>query len=206
MEETPRRRGRPPATDSRDTRARILVAARQCFAHRGYNEATNKQIAEAAGVTASALYNHFPAKPQLYFAVLEEAEAEIADAIERAITAEDTVLLQLKDILRAFARLHGADPSRAAFMAGLSLESMRNAEVAALLEEPPKRIYNLFRDLVLRGRARGEIDSTIPADRLVQTLLALTTGLSWSGLRNQPREHQETLATFGKILDGSLFL
>lgn len=200
-----KRRGRPPATDSQDTKERILAAARQCFARLGYIEATNKQIAEAAGVTASALYNHFPAKPQLYFAVLEVAEAEISEAIEAAVNKDDPILVQLKDILRVFAELHQTDPSRAAFMAGISLESMRNPDIASLLENPPMSIYNQFRELILGGRARGEIDTSIPADRLVDTLLALTTGLSWSGLRSTPAEHQEVLLTFGKMLDGSLF-
>ena len=38
-----------------------------------------KMIAETAGVTASAIYNYFPAKKDIYVAIVEEGENYIAD-------------------------------------------------------------------------------------------------------------------------------
>ena len=49
-----RRRGRPPATDSADTRQAILEAARALFAERGYGAVTNKDVASAAGQLSNA--------------------------------------------------------------------------------------------------------------------------------------------------------
>ncbi len=200
-----RRRGRPPSTDSQQTRRKILLSARQCFAHGGYSDSTNKQIAEAAGVTASALYNHFPAKPQLYYAVLEASEVEVAEALEAVIDPDDPILKQLKDMLAVYADMHSDDPSMAVFMASTNIERMRNPEIRKLLANPPLRTYNMVRRQLEVARKRGEIDTSVEAESLIQTIIALSTGLSLSGIRNTPEEHRQVLATYSKILEGSLF-
>ncbi|MFC7714122.1 TetR/AcrR family transcriptional regulator [Nonomuraea recticatena] len=53
-------------------RARVLRAARQEFAERGFREAKVDGIAERAGLTRGAVYSNFPGKRALYFAVLAE--------------------------------------------------------------------------------------------------------------------------------------
>ncbi|GHA98226.1 TetR/AcrR family transcriptional regulator [Streptomyces chryseus] len=58
-------------------RARVLEAARNEFAERGFPGATVDAIAERAGLTRGAVYSNFPGKRALYFAVL-------ADLAERA--------------------------------------------------------------------------------------------------------------------------
>ncbi|MFE3455197.1 TetR/AcrR family transcriptional regulator [Nonomuraea sp. NPDC059194] len=58
-------------------RAKVLAAARDEFAERGYREAKVDGIAERAELTRGAVYSNFPGKRALYFAVL-------ADLAERA--------------------------------------------------------------------------------------------------------------------------
>ena len=50
-----RRLGRPPDTDSVETRNRILRIARETFAVLGFEMTTNREIATRAGVTPAAL-------------------------------------------------------------------------------------------------------------------------------------------------------
>lgn len=59
--------------DQRDTRARILAAARATFAEHGYSGASVSKIARRAGVLAGSLYWAFPSKEALFAAVLTEA-------------------------------------------------------------------------------------------------------------------------------------
>ncbi|NMB89913.1 MAG: TetR/AcrR family transcriptional regulator [Chloroflexi bacterium] len=54
------------------TRARILRAASQEFGARGYNGATTRAIAGAAGVSELTLFRHFETKENLFQAVLEQ--------------------------------------------------------------------------------------------------------------------------------------
>lgn len=53
-------------------RAKVLVAARQEFAERGFRDAKVDAIAQRVGLTRGAVYSNFPGKRALYFAVLAD--------------------------------------------------------------------------------------------------------------------------------------
>ncbi|MEV7803069.1 helix-turn-helix domain-containing protein [Microbispora sp. NPDC088329] len=58
-------------------RARVLAAARDEFAERGFRDAKVDAIADRAGLTRGAVYSNFPGKRALYFSVLADlAERE----------------------------------------------------------------------------------------------------------------------------------
>ncbi|MEU6151712.1 helix-turn-helix domain-containing protein [Actinosynnema sp. NPDC047251] len=54
-------------------RAKVLAAAREEFAERGFRDAKVDAIAERVGLTRGAVYSNFPGKRALYFAVLADA-------------------------------------------------------------------------------------------------------------------------------------
>jgi AcrR family transcriptional regulator len=61
-----------PATHHESRKAAIVDAALDCFARHGYDGATNKIIAEAAGMKSAAIiYHYFPSKEELFQACLE---------------------------------------------------------------------------------------------------------------------------------------
>jgi len=72
---------RTQAKRSAATRAALLAAARPLFAERGYAGVGTEEIVRAAGVTRGALYHHFAGKRELFAAVYEALEAEIAGRI-----------------------------------------------------------------------------------------------------------------------------
>jgi AcrR family transcriptional regulator len=60
-------------------RAVIVSAARAVFAEAGYDRASMRAVARAAGITTPVLYDHFASKAALYAALVEaEADALIA--------------------------------------------------------------------------------------------------------------------------------
>src|SRR5690606_26087036 len=61
----PRRLGRPPKAEGRDTRRQILEAALDLFSTDGYDGTSIKQIAEQVGLRDSALYGHFGSKAEI---------------------------------------------------------------------------------------------------------------------------------------------
>jgi AcrR family transcriptional regulator len=70
-----RRRGRPPRTESGDTRNRILTAAREEFSERGYEKTSVRGIAKAAGVDSTLVHHYFGTKEQVFEAAVEVAFA-----------------------------------------------------------------------------------------------------------------------------------
>src|SRR5436190_3155746 len=58
------------------TRHRILEAARECFSKVGFEAATTREIAAAAGIAAGTLFNYFPAKEEMAMALVAEALGE----------------------------------------------------------------------------------------------------------------------------------
>lgn len=69
----PRRRGRPPASEQRDTKDALLTAALGLFARQGFAATTIRQIAAAVGVRDTAIYAHFSGKQAIYDALLAES-------------------------------------------------------------------------------------------------------------------------------------
>lgn len=67
----------PRQVTSEERRQLIIRAATQLIAEKGLRNATNKEIAQTAGVTAAALYWYFPTKDDLFWAVVQQNEAPI---------------------------------------------------------------------------------------------------------------------------------
>src|SRR5262249_10214181 len=64
------------------TRVALLEAASRVYARRGFDGATLDEIAEQAGFTKGAVYDHFGSKENLLFALLDEhLAAQIAEQV-----------------------------------------------------------------------------------------------------------------------------
>lgn len=75
---------------TRATRAALITAGRRLFAERGYASVTAEEIVAAAGLTRGALRHHFGDKRELFQAVFEELEAEIAQRSAAALDPHST--------------------------------------------------------------------------------------------------------------------
>jgi AcrR family transcriptional regulator len=71
----------PRAEQSEATRTALVAAARELFAERGYAGVGTEEIVRRARVTRGALYHHFEDKKDLFRAVHEGLEAELAQRI-----------------------------------------------------------------------------------------------------------------------------
>lgn len=70
-------------------RQRILEAAKRVFHDKGLEGAAMRAIAGEAGYTAGALYSYFPAKEDIYAAILADSLGALARAIREATAAHD---------------------------------------------------------------------------------------------------------------------
>jgi AcrR family transcriptional regulator len=80
---------RTQAERAAETREALIAAARPLFAAQGFAEAALEAIVRAAGVTRGALYHHFADKTELFAAVFEQVEGEVAARMGEAIAASN---------------------------------------------------------------------------------------------------------------------
>jgi AcrR family transcriptional regulator len=175
------RLGRPPSTDSADTRRRLLDIARIAFAERGFDAATNRNLGLEAGITAGAIYHYFGSKLDLYAAVHEDVHGRVYSAMRDAVQPHATFRAQIDAILDSSHEMNKLDPSLAQFLGSVRVDMRRNPELAAALREASLDGQRFFDNVVEHGVSTGEIAA---ADRvrvaaLVRTLLVgLTDGVS----------------------------
>jgi AcrR family transcriptional regulator len=78
---------RTQAERSAETRDALIAAARTLFAQHGFAGTSLEAIVRTAGLTRGALYHHFADKTELFAAVFEQVEAEVATRMSEAIAA-----------------------------------------------------------------------------------------------------------------------
>jgi AcrR family transcriptional regulator len=78
---------RTQAERAAETREALIASARPLFAAAGFADVALETIVRAAGVTRGALYHHFADKTELFAAVFERVESEVATQMGEAIAA-----------------------------------------------------------------------------------------------------------------------
>lgn len=74
-----RRQGPRQAEQSAATTAALTATARRLFADKGFAATSIEDIVAAAGVTRGALYHHFAGKTEIFSAVVEDIQRELAE-------------------------------------------------------------------------------------------------------------------------------
>jgi TetR/AcrR family transcriptional regulator len=94
------------------TAQRILDAAEDLFAEKGYSATSLGDVADRVGIRSPSLYNHFRNKEALYEAVLERLLVDFSAPMEelgRAAVTHDRIFQWLETIVRQ----HHANPNLA---------------------------------------------------------------------------------------------
>ena len=150
-----------------DTRKKILDQALELFAARGYDAVSVGEIAEAAGIKAPSLYNHFPSKQAIFDALVASTAARYeADTGKIDIHVQnapqdipafsqitpDALFEKVRQIFEY--SLH--DKTIAGFRRMMTIEQFRSPELAALYTRRyVQRLLDyhagIFRALIAQG-------------------------------------------------------
>jgi AcrR family transcriptional regulator len=199
----PRRLGRPPDTDSADTRQRILEIARAAFAFGGYDGSTNRELAAKAGITSGALYHYFGSKLDLYLAVHEDVQERVYGRFNEAADSADGFLAKFDAILDVAHELNEADPTFAAFLGVVRTDMRRHPEIAAALAAHAERRRGFFVRLVDAGIDSGEIERanrSVMNEFVAIILIGLTDGVSDDSERHQRAVRSIKMAMRGQLI------
>lgn len=136
------------------SRARIIAAAAELFALRGFEGTSIRDIASAVSMTTAALYYHFESKEALYVAVHGFCMDAVSHAVERAIDGVEDPWVRLELAAGAHcAALLGSHGNSTILsnLACLRIEAVREA-VIAQRDAYDRRLQRLIDDLPLPPR------------------------------------------------------
>lgn len=155
-----------------DTGDRILAAARDLFAERGYAGTTTRCIAEAAGVNEVTLFRRFENKHGILRALGEQmARRQAGHAAEAGPDSESA-----RDTLLRLARMEiGGALEDGGFAIRMAFDAKSVPEVAALLAEGiPSNLTGLA-EYVAEHQATGELRDDIDARVMAEAFFGLTS-------------------------------
>jgi AcrR family transcriptional regulator len=197
-----RRPGRPRATESLDTRQRIIDAARRVFAARGYDAATSRDLGAEAGITAGSIYYHFDSKFDLYVAVHAYVQTLVFGRFEAAIERADRFRDKFESLLEEAHNLNREDSSLARFLASARADTNRNAELRVALAPSARARQQFFDRLIAVGVETGEID---PADRQTVEAAITTILVGLNDVMSDTRsEHRRAINGIKALMEGTL--
>jgi AcrR family transcriptional regulator len=201
-----RRLGRPPASSGAQTEARIIDAARRCFADLGYSATTNREIADDAGITTGAIYHYFESKQALFEQVFTQVEDLVSERLSAAWrSAGDGFAPRMRAVLEASVALNRDDGSLARFLVTVPTECRRRPELAPLLGLLNRYQERVFGPVVDDGIARGELPADVDRSTLLNVIGVVLVGLAdVSANFSSAEQHAANADVVSRLFEGTL--
>jgi AcrR family transcriptional regulator len=162
------------------TRLALLQAGAEVFATQGFRGASLDEVAEAAGYTKGAIYDHFGSKDDFFFAVIDHRAADrfaqFEEAIDRMTGADVEVITKqisttLFEMLRPGRRMALLD-------AEAWLYAQRDSGAMVRYVEQQRTSIQRVADLVQGIAERSGVTLALPAVDLATLLVGSTIGLT----------------------------
>ncbi|MCC5034242.1 TetR/AcrR family transcriptional regulator [Streptomyces sp. WAC 00631] len=139
-----------------DAARRLVTAAVEAFAERGYHATTTRDIASRAGMSPAALYIHYKTKEELLYQISGVGHRLALDMLERAADGGGSPAERLADAVRSFARWQ-AERHTTARVVQYELGALGEEHHAELLDVR-RRTDGAVRRIIQDGVTAGDFD------------------------------------------------
>ncbi|HUF93115.1 MAG TPA: TetR/AcrR family transcriptional regulator [Candidatus Limnocylindria bacterium] len=155
------------------TRERILDAALDVFARKGYHRAIVDDIVRASGTSKGAVYHHFTTKEAVFLALVDDFAARLASAVASSIAHRSGALAKVEGALTAALTTFAGNEqlARLILLEAVSLGPTYQAKRSEVAER--------FAALI-----RGYLDEAV-ADGSIAVLDTRVATLAWLGAVNE---------------------
>src|SRR3990172_13364030 len=155
------------------TRDRILHAAVDVFARKGYHGAGVEDIVAASGTSKGAFYHYFASKQAIFLMLMDDLAGVIEQGVESAISSEEGAMAEVEAALRVVVETAAEQRDLAKILlveaVGLGPE----------FEEKRLEIHRRFAHVIQRHLDRAVAEGDVPAQ---DTALAAR---AWVGALNE---------------------
>ncbi|GAA2083735.1 TetR family transcriptional regulator [Actinomadura alba] len=165
--------GRIAGVTAAETRERLLRAAADVFAERGYDGTRVADIAAAAGVSNGALYAHFGSKAELLVAALRAHGRRLLADYLFAADPDRSIAELLLVIGRSLPRRRDA---RGHLIVEALVAARRHEDVARLMRDYVGERADWLVGLVDVAQAGGELDPALSPNAFAHFCLLLAMG------------------------------
>ncbi len=160
-------------------RKQIIDAAYRCFAEKGFQKATMRDICKEANLSVGAVYNYFRSKDDIIAASGEEDQKRITTMISLAAAAD--VEDPLRNLIRVFMPYANQPQMARDAVVGFDLcsQSSRDPEIA---KDFRHRLDGALEELVVpvkRQQERGVLDAKLDPYAVATVLVALYQGFRY---------------------------
>jgi AcrR family transcriptional regulator len=160
-----------------DAARRLLAAAVDAFAARGYHGTTTRDIADRAGLSPAGVYVHFRSKEELLFRISLIGHRQTLRVVTEAAASAERPADQLRAVVRAQTEWQAGHHTTARVVEYElpSLSAEHRVEINGLRRE----INGVMRDVLERGAAAGELDVPDVAGTALALLSLVTDVARW---------------------------
>lgn len=134
----------------------ILSAARTCFLEKGYFATKMDEIAQESGLSKGGIYFHFDSKREIFRSLVQHEYDTTMAFIDDVMSTSDNFALKFVELAEHFITLFGSS-DRPLFMGIIVEMALRDAEIAALIQELQLTYFTQIARLIDVGVEAGEI-------------------------------------------------
>ncbi|MDX6329404.1 MAG: hypothetical protein QOI83_1787 [Streptomycetaceae bacterium] len=136
-----------------DAARRLVIAAVEAFAERGYHATTTRDIAGRAGMSPAALYIHYKTKEELLYQISRVGHLLSLGLLQEAASGGGPPAERLADAVRSFVRWHAEHHTTGRVVQyeldALSVEHY--TEIVALRRQSEAAVRSIIQDGVRSG-------------------------------------------------------
>lgn len=162
-----------------DRKTEIVTIAATLFKEKGYSAVTMRDIAQAMNIKAASLYNHIRSKHEILVLIIIAIAEEYTHTISAIVASEENAVAKLEKVIWLHIDITVRNPDA---LASLNNDWMHlpQAELDYFLKM--REAYEeMFRSIVQKGIADGEIKNCNPEVIIFSMLSTLRTLYLWYG-------------------------
>lgn len=185
-----------------NTREKLLAAAAQCFAEKGYSGCSIADIARQAEIAQGTMYVHFKSKEALFIAMIEEEHAQGAVKARQAASSPPYltgIITVLTDCIRDV-----GFPVDHRLWTEILAVAARDSAVRSAFDAGDKAMRSVFVELLKKAAEAGEIDRSLDFEAVSVWLYALVDGFIAKTADDPDFDFQAHLGVFDQLVRRAL--
>ncbi|MFE8922607.1 TetR/AcrR family transcriptional regulator [Streptomyces rochei] len=184
------------------TRAKLLDAAFEVFAAKGFGRVSIEEVCEAAGYSRGAFYSNFDTLDELFFALYRQRADEIAEQVSEALAGDGPDL----DVPAAVDRVTEVlllDRAWLLVKTDFLVHAARDTDVARTLLEHRARLRGAVADRLARARGHTPLPAVLgDAESAAHAVVAAYDGVTTQLLLD--RDVERARVRLGQLLTALL--